>query len=157
MNNIALIGIDLAKRSFHVHCQDNSGRALIRKKFTRTKLFEFLANTPSAKVVMEACAGSHFMARRISSLGHEARLISPQFVRPFVKTNKNDYVDAEAICEAASRPSMRFVQPKTENQQAMQAMHCIRDSLIRYKLKPPTKCMRFCWSLVSDFPKAQLL
>ncbi|SQI23215.1 transposase [Salmonella enterica] len=78
---------------------------------------------------MEACAGSHFMARRISSLGHEARLISPQFVRSFVKTNKNDYVDAGAICEAASRPSMRFVQPKTENQQAM---HCIKECLTTF-------------------------
>ena len=153
MNNIALIGIDLGKHSFHVHCQDNSGRALIRKKFTRTKLFEFLANTPSAKVVMEACAGSHFMARRISSLGHEARLISPQFVRPFVKTNKNDYVDAEAICEAASRPSMRFVQPKTENQQAMQAMHCIRDSLIRDKVKTTNQMHAFLLEFGIGLPK----
>lgn len=153
MNNIALIGIDLGKHSFHVHCQDNSGRALIRKKFTRTKLFEFLANTPSAKVVMEACGGSHFMARRISSLGHEARLISPQFVRPFVKTNKNDYVDAEAICEAASRPSMRFVQPKTENQQAMQAMHCIRDSLIRDKVKTTNQMHAFLLEFGIGLPK----
>ena len=135
MQNVALIGIDLGKHSFHIHCQDKSGNALLRKKFTRTKLMQFLATYPSSVVVMEACAGAHFMARRISDIGHEAKLISPQFVRPFVKSNKNDFIDAEAICEAASRPSMRFVQPSTETQQAMRALHRVRESLIRDKVK----------------------
>lgn len=135
MQNITLIGIDLGKYSFHIHCQDKSGKALLRKKFTRTKLMQFLATCPPSVVVMEACAGAHFMARRISDFGHETKLISPQFVRPFVKSNKNDFVDAEAICEAASRPSMRFVQPKTEVQQAMRALHRVRESLIRDKVK----------------------
>lgn len=135
MENVALIGIDLGKHSFHLHCQDKSGKALQRKKFTRTNLMQFLATCPSTVVVMEACAGAHFMARRISDIGHEAKLISPQFVRPFVKSNKNDFVDAEAICEAASRPSMRFVQPRTEVQQAMRALHRVRESLIRDKVK----------------------
>lgn len=135
MQNVALIGIDLGKHSFHIHCQDKSGNALLRKKFTRTKLMQFLATYPSSVVVMEACAGAHFMARRISDIGHEAKLISPQFVRPFVKSNKNDFIDAEAICEAASRPSMRFVQPRTETQQAMRALHRVRESLIRDKVK----------------------
>ncbi len=108
MQNVTLIGIDLGEHSFHVHCQDQSSKALLRKKFTRTKLMEFLASHPSTTFVMEACAGTHFMARRIADLGHEAKLISPQFVRPFVKSNKNDFVDAEAIYEAASRPSMRL-------------------------------------------------
>ncbi|HCO5619618.1 TPA: IS110 family transposase [Escherichia coli] len=134
MQNVALIGIDLGKHSFHIHCQDKSGNALLRKKFTRTKLMQFLATCPSSVVVMEACAGAHFMARRISDIGHEAKLISPQFVRPFVKSNKNDFIDAEAICEAASRPSMRFVQPRTETQQAMRALHRVRESLIRDKV-----------------------
>lgn len=97
MQNITLIGIDLGKHSFHVHCQDKSGKALLHKKFTRTKLIEFLAGCSSVTVVMEACVGAHFMARRIADLGHEAKLISPQFVRPFVKSNKNDFVDAEAM------------------------------------------------------------
>ncbi|EDU7996499.1 IS110 family transposase [Salmonella enterica subsp. diarizonae] len=110
MENVALIGIALGKHSFHLHC-------------------------PSTVVVMEACAGAHFMARRISDIGHEAKLVSPQFVRPFVKSNKNDFVDAEAICEAASRPSMWFVQPRTEVQQAMRALHRVRESLIRDKVK----------------------
>ncbi|HGV9720721.1 TPA: IS110 family transposase [Salmonella enterica subsp. enterica serovar Enteritidis] len=135
MENVALIGIDLGKHSFHLHCQDKSGKALQCKKFTRTNLMQFLATCPSTVVVMEACAGAHFMARRISDIGHEAKLISPQFVRPFVKSNKNDFVDAEAICEAASRPSMRFVQPRTEVQQAMRALHRVRESLIRDKVK----------------------
>jgi transposase len=135
MENVALIGIDLGKYAFHVHCQDRFGKAILHKKFTRTKLMQFLATCPSSTVVMEACAGAHFMARRISDIGHEAKLISPQFVRPFVKSNKNDFVDAEAICEAASRPSMRFVQPRTEIQQAMRALHRVRESLIRDKVK----------------------
>lgn len=135
MQNVALIGIDLGKHSFHIHCQDKSGNALLRKKFTRTKLMQFLVTCPSSVVVMEACAGAHFMARRISDIGHEVKLISPQFVRPFVKSNKNDFIDAEAICEAASRSSMRFVQPRTETQQAMRALHRVRESLIRDKVK----------------------
>lgn len=135
MQNVALIGIDLGKHSFHIHCQDKSGNALLRKRFTRTKLMQFLVTCPSSVVVMEACAGAHFMARRISDIGHDVKLISPQFVRPFVKSNKNDFIDAEAICEAASRPSMRFVQPRTEPQQAMRALHRVRESLIRDKVK----------------------
>ncbi|EHU0051753.1 IS110 family transposase [Escherichia coli] len=135
MQNVALIGIDLGKHFFHIHCQDKSGNALLRKKFTRTKLMQFLVTCPSSVVVMEACAGAHFMARRISDIGHDVKLISPQFVRPFVKSNKNDFIDAEAICEAASRPSMRFVQPRTETQQAMRALHRVRESLIRDKMK----------------------
>ncbi|OFU95410.1 transposase, partial [Morganella sp. HMSC11D09] len=134
---------DLGKHSFHVHCQDKSGNPLLRKKFTRTKLIEFLAGCSSATVVMEACAGAHFMARRIADLGHVTKLISPQFVRPFVKSNKNDFVDAEAICEAASRPSMRFVQPRTEAQQAMRALHRVRESLVRDKVKTTNQMHAF--------------
>lgn len=143
MQNVALIGIDLGKHSFHVHCQDKSGNPLLRKKFTRTKLIEFLAGCSSATVVMEACAGAHFMARRIADLGHVTKLISPQFVRPFVKSNENDFVDAEAICEAASRPSMRFVQPRTEAQQAMRALHRVRESLVRDKVKTTNQMHAF--------------
>ncbi|MDX8001239.1 transposase [Xenorhabdus sp. Reich] len=91
MQNVTLIGIDLGKHSFHIHCQDKSGKVILRKKFTCPKLMEFLAGCSSVTVVMEACAGAHFMARRIADLGHEAKLISPQFVRPFVKSNKNDF------------------------------------------------------------------
>src|SRR5688572_7940895 len=107
MQNVTLIGIDLGKHSFHVHAQDKNGNALLRKKFSRNPLTAFLSTCPASTVVMESCAGAHFMARHISQFGHQVKLISPQFVRPFVKSNKNDFIDAGAICEAASRPSMR--------------------------------------------------
>ena len=93
------------------------------------------------------------MARRIADLGHEAKLISPQFVRPFVKSNKNDFVDAEAICEAASRPSMRFVKPRTESQQAMRALHRIRESLVRDKVKTTNQMHAFLLEFGISMPK----
>ncbi|MBV6307402.1 IS110 family transposase [Candidimonas humi] len=131
MNTVTLIGIDLGKRSFHLHGQDAAGRMVFRKQCTRSQLFKLLGNTPCSTVVMEACAGAHWMARRIKALGHEAKLISPQFVRPFVQGNKNDFADAQAICEAASRPSMRFVSPRNEAQQTVSALHRVRESLVR--------------------------
>ncbi|CRG49544.1 transposase [Yersinia wautersii] len=143
------VSISASIRSMSIAKINQSIKALLRKKLTRTKLMEFLASHPSATVVMEACAGTHFMARRIADLGHEAKLISPQFVRPFVKSNKNDFVDAEAIYEAASRPSMRFVQPRTEVQQAMRALHRVRESLIRDKVKTTNQMHAFCWNLAS--------
>jgi len=135
MESVTLIGIDLGKHSFHVHGQDHRGKALLRKKFSRKQLIEFLANFPPCTIVMEACAGAHFMARQLAGFGHEAKLISPQFVRPFVKSNKNDFIDAEAICEAACRPSMRFVTPKNESQQTLSALHRVRESLVRDRVK----------------------
>ncbi|MDG2966937.1 transposase, partial [Pseudomonas extremaustralis] len=108
MSESALIGIDLGKHTFHLHGQDKSGREVFRKKCSRAQMMQFFGNVPSCVVVMEACAESHYVARQLAAMGHTAKLISPQFVKPFVKGNKNDFVDAEAICEAASRPSMRF-------------------------------------------------
>jgi transposase len=131
MQDVTVIGIDLGKRSFHLHGQDKSGKAVFRKKVSRPQLIEFFSNFHACTVVMEACAGAHFMARKLATFGHQIKLISPQFVRPFVKSNKNDFVDAEAICEAASRPAMRFVTPETESQQTLSALHRVRDSLIR--------------------------
>ncbi|CAM3296576.1 transposase (fragment) [Xenorhabdus nematophila AN6/1] len=155
MNNITLIGIDLGKHSFHIHCQDKQGNALLRKKLTRTQLTAFLSTSQSAVVVMESCAGAHFMARHIQPLGHQVKLISPQFVRPFVKSNKNDFVDAEAICEAASRPSMRFVQPRTETQQAMRALHRVRESLIRDKVKTTNQIHAFLPEFGISLPEGE--
>lgn len=131
MESIALLGIDLGKHTFHVHAQSKDGHQVWRKKFSRTQLIETLANTPSCRVVMESCAGAHFLARKCMELGHDARLIAPQYVKPFVKGNKNDFVDAEAICEAASRPAMRFAAVKNEHQQTLSALHRTRDLLIR--------------------------
>jgi transposase len=131
MQNVTLVGIDLGKHSFHVHGQDRTGKAVFRKKLSRKQLLEFFAAFHGCTVVMEACAGAHWMARKLRDFGHAVKLISPQFVRPFVKSNKNDFVDAEAICEAASRPSMRFVTPKTESQQTLSALHRVRQALVR--------------------------
>jgi transposase len=135
METVTLIGIDLGKHSFHVHGQDHQGKALLRKKVSRKQLIEFLANFQPCTIVMEACAGAHFMARQLASFGHEVKLISPHFVRPFVKSNKNDFIDAEAICEAACRPAMRFVTPKNEAQQTLSALHRVRESLVRERVK----------------------
>jgi hypothetical protein len=123
MQSVTLVGIDLGKHSFQLHGQDQHGKAVFRKKVSRKQLVEFFATFHACTVVMEACAGAHHMARKLGTFGHQVKLISPQFVRPFAKSNKNDFVDAEAICEAASRPAMRFVTPKTESQQTLSALH----------------------------------
>lgn len=134
MDDVTLVGIDLGKHSFHLHGQDAKGKAVFRKKMGRKQLIEFFATFHACTIVMEACAGSHH-ARKLAEFGHTVRLISPQFVRPFVKSNKNDFVDAEAICEASSRPAMRFVSPKTESQQTLSVLHRVRESMVRERTK----------------------
>jgi len=131
MQDVTIVGIDLGKNTFHLHGQDRRGKAVFRKKLGRRQLVEFFATFHACTVVMEACAGAHHMARLLTTFGHEVKLISPQFVSPFVKSNKNDFVDAEAICEAASRPTMRFVTAKTESQQTLSALHRLRESFVR--------------------------
>jgi transposase len=130
MNEVTLIGIDLGKHVFHLHAQDAKGHGVFRKKLSRAQLLPFFSNLKAVTVVMEACAGSHWLARKLNAMGHHAKLISAQYVRPFVKSNKNDYIDAEAICEAASRPAMRFVEPRTEAQQLLAALHRMREGLV---------------------------
>lgn len=153
MNTVALVGIDLGKHSFHLHGQDNAGQAVFRKKTTRTQMMRLLGNLPTCTVVMEACAGSHFLARQLMTFEHEVKLISPQFVRPFVKANKNDFIDAEAICEAASRPSMRFVTPKTEAQQTLSVLHRMRESLVRDRTKTANQVHGFLLEFGISLPK----
>jgi transposase len=135
VQEVTPVGIDLGKHSFHLHGQDRHGKALFRGKVGRKQLVECFATLQPCTVVMAACAGAHYMARKRATFGYNVKLISPQFVRPFVKSNKNDFVDAEAICEAASRPSMRFVTPKTESQQTLSALHRVRESLVRDRVK----------------------
>jgi transposase len=130
MDEVTLIGIDLGKHVFHIHGQDAKGHAIFRKKLSRQQLLFFFSDLRAVTVVMEACAGSHWLARKLNAMGHVTKLISPQYVRPFVKSNKNDYIDAEAICEAASRPAMRFVEPRTEAQQLLAALHRTREGLV---------------------------
>ena len=131
MNKVAIAAIDLGKHTFHLHAQDDRGHMLCRKKFTRTALLQHLANVEPCTVVMEACGGAHFMAQEVAKLGHTPKLIAPHLVRPYVKSNKNDFADAEAICEAATRPTMRFVPPKTQAQQVLAMSNSIRDSFIK--------------------------
>jgi transposase len=132
---VVRIGLDLAKYVFEVHGVDSLGKAIVRKTLRRDAVAHFFANLPRCLVGMEASNGAHYWARVLSDLGHEVRLISPQFVTPYVKSNKNDRNDAEAICEAVSRPSMRFVPPKSTDQLAVQAVHRIRRRLVADRVR----------------------
>ena len=131
MNNVAIVAIDLGKHTFHLHAQDDRGHELYHKKFNRTGLARHLAGLEPCTVAMEACGGAHYMAREAAKWGHVPKLIAPHLVRPYVKSNKNDFADAMAICEAASRPTMRFVSPKTEAQQALAMLNSQRDAYIK--------------------------
>src|ERR1700756_5045147 len=131
------IGLDIAKHVFQVHGADAAGHVLFRKRITRVKLLSFLAAQPRCVVAMEACAGAHYWAREIAKLGHHVRLIAPAYVKPFIKRQKNDAADAEAICEAAQRPNMRFVPVKSEEQQANGIVFRARDLLVRQR----TQCV----------------
>jgi transposase len=109
---VTTIGIDLAKNVFQIHGVDSHGHAVLRKQLKRAQLLPYFANLPPCLIGIESCCGSHFFARRLEAFGHTVKLMAPQFVKPYVKTNKNDAADAEAICEAVSRPNMRFVPAK---------------------------------------------
>ena len=129
--NIKVLGIDIAKNVFELHGVDEKGKTVLKKRLTRDQLSEFIANLPICLIGMEACGGSHYWARKFKQMGHEVKLMNPQFVKPYVKSNKNDSHDAEAICEAVQRPTMRFVGNKTIEQQDIQAMHRIRERLVK--------------------------
>jgi transposase len=133
MGEVSTIGLDLAKNVFQVHGADASGAVLFRKKLRRHQVLTFFAGQPSCTVAMEACASSHHWAREIGRLGHAVRLIPPAYVKPFVKRQKNDAADAEAICEAAQRPTMRFVAPKSEQAQAAALVFRARDLVVRQR------------------------
>ena len=133
MDEVSIIGIDLAKRSFQLHGAREDGSVAFRKKLSRGKLLDFVASRPRCVVAMEACASAHHWGREIMQLGHEVRLIPPIYVKPFVKRQKNDAADAEAICEAAQRPTMRFVTVKGEEQQARGMLFRTRDLLVRQR------------------------
>jgi transposase len=128
---LTTIGIDLAKDVFAIHGVDRLGRVTVRKRLVRKRLLEFLSKLPACLVGMEACASAHYWARAIERLGHRVKLISPRFVKPYRKNDKSDANDAEAICEAVGRPSMRFVPIKTESQQDLQAAHRAREQLLK--------------------------
>jgi transposase len=150
---VVTMGIDLAKRSFHLFGVDASGKPVLSKKLTRGRLSAFMANLPACTVAMEACGSAHHWARQFRRFGHEVRLIAPQFVKPFVKSNKNDAADAEAICEAAQRPNMRFVAVKTIERRI--SRRCIACAASPWSGAPrrSTKCAVCCWNTASRFPR----
>lgn len=127
---IIRLGLDTAKHIFQLHGVDQCGQKALRKTLKRAQVLVFFANLPPCLIGLEACAGSHYWARELMKLGHEVRLISPQFVKPYVKGNKNDANDAEAICEAVGRPNMRFVPVKTTEQQDINLVHRVRQGLV---------------------------
>ncbi|KGK42075.1 transposase [Nitrincola sp. A-D6] len=129
---IIRVGVDIAKSVFHVHGADRQGKTCWQGKYSRNKWLDAISKKVpiNAEIGMEACASSHHWARELQKRGYRVRLIAAQFVKPYVKSNKNDRVDAEAICEAMSRPNMRFVTPKSVEQQDIQAMHRVREELI---------------------------
>jgi transposase len=133
VGEISTIGLDIAKSVFQAHGSDASGSVLFRKKLGRGRLLAFFASLPPCVVAMEACAGAHHWGRELAKLGHTVRLIPPAYVKPFVKRQKNDAADAEAICEAAQRPTMRFVPVKSQEQQASGAVFRARDLLVRQR------------------------
>src|ERR1700675_5222138 len=120
---VTTIGIDLTKAVFGLHGVDGEGRVAFRKRLVRSRLLEFLSKLPGCLVGLEACSSAHYWARKIEQLGHRVRLMSPRFVKPYRKSDKNDANDAEAICEAVTRPSMRFVPIKSAAQHEVEALH----------------------------------
>jgi transposase len=128
---ITTVGIDLAKNVFQVHAIDQHGKVVLKKQIKRDQMTVFFANLPACLVGMEACGSAHFWARKLQALGHTVKLMAPQFVKPYVKTNKHDAADAEAICEAVRRPNMRFVPIKNVEQQAVLALHRVRQGWIK--------------------------
>lgn len=131
---ISLLAIDIAKNVFQLHGVDERGHPLLRKQVSRTKLPEVVQNLPACRIVMEACGGAHYWARRFQAMGHTVQLMAAQFVKPFVKSSKNDRHDAEAIAEAASRPTMRYVPIKSVEQQDIQTLHRIRSLLMKDRI-----------------------
>src|SRR5271155_5472710 len=127
---IRSVGIDIGKTTFHLVALGENGKVLLKKKFSQRQLITFTANLQVSLIGMEACSGSHFLGRALREQDHDVKLIPAQFVKPFVKSNKNDFIDAEAIAEAVDRENMRFVPIKTDDQLDLQALHRVRDRLM---------------------------
>jgi transposase len=133
MGEVTTVGLDLAKQVFQVHAVDAAGRVMLRKALRRGQVTMFFAGLPRCLIGVEACATAHYWARELTALGHEVRLMPPQYVKAYVRRQKNDAADAAAICEAVTRPAMRFVPIKSETQQAVLTLHRVRDLLLRQR------------------------
>src|SRR5918912_2479228 len=145
--HVTTIGLDIAKNLFQVHGADAQGRPVLKRKLARGKVLEFFANLPPCLVGLEACGAAHHWARELRRLGHEVRLMPPAYVKPYVKRGKTDAADAEAICEAVTRPTMRFVPVKSREQQAALSMHRARDLLVRQR----TQLVNMMRGLLAEF------
>lgn len=144
---ITTIGLDLAKRVFQVHAVDASGDVVVRKALRRSQVLPFFTKLPPCLIGMEACGTSHHWARELTKLGHEVRMMPPAYVKPYVKRGKNDAVDAEAICEAVTRPTMRFVAMKSAEQQAALSLHRSRNLLVKQR----TQLINMIRGLLAEF------
>ncbi|MUL04385.1 IS110 family transposase [Aliivibrio fischeri] len=147
MSSIHILGIDLGKHSFHAVAHNYSGKEVLRRKYNRNQLLKFIVNLEPTTIAFEACGGAHWLARKCSEFGHRVRLIPPQYVKPYVKSNKNDFIDAAAIAEAASRPSMRFVAVKSEEAQVIAAIHRVRNAYVKER----TACMSRIGAILLEF------
>lgn len=134
MREVSTIGIDIAKSVFQVHGIDAVGDIVIRRKLRRSEVGDFFERLPACLIGIEACASGHYWARTLMNMGHEVKLMPAAYVKPYVKRQKNDAADAEAICEALQRPTMRFVPVKSEEQQGVLMLHRARELLVRQKL-----------------------
>src|SRR6266545_3763008 len=146
-SEIAVIGIDIGKNSFHLVGQDRRGRIVLRQKWSRGQVEARLANLPPCLIGMEACTGAHHLSRKLQALGHDARLMPAKYVRPYSKGQKNDFRDAEAIAEAVQRPTMKFVATKTADQLDLQALHRVRERLVSHALASSIRSAPSCWNV----------
>ena len=128
---VTTVGIDLAKNVLQIHGVDERGKTVLKKQLKRDQVASFFANLPTCLIGMEACGSAHYWARKLQSFGHTVKLMAPRFIKPYVKTNKNDVADAEAICEAVARPTMRLVPIKTAEQQSVLSLHRARQSFVK--------------------------
>ncbi|MHB8202066.1 MAG: IS110 family RNA-guided transposase, partial [Acidithiobacillus sp.] len=152
---VTTYGLDLAKSVMQLHWVDMETGEIRRKQLKRRRLLEFFANRQPGVIAMEACGSAHYWARELRDLGHEVRLIAAQFVRPFVKTNKNDAADAAAIWETVQRPDMRFVAVKTEEQQSVLALHRMRSQLIKVRTMQVNQIRGLLYEFGADLPQGR--
>jgi len=152
---IKVLSIDLGKRFFHIYAVDQHGKLVVRKKFKRKELLSYLSNLEPCLIGMEACGGSHYWARKAKEFGHTPKLMSAKFVKPYLKSNKNDFLDAEAICEAVQRPNMRFVTARTPEQQTLGAQVKLRESFVRQRNAAINQVHGFMLEFGIEYPKGK--
>ena len=143
---VTRIGLDIAKQIFELHGVDRRGRVVVRKTLRRERVLEYFSQLPACEVALEACGGAHYWQREIGKLGHTVRLLPTNKVKPYLDGNKNNAHDAAAICEASSRPSMRWVEPKTIAQQDLQSLHRVRQVTVRQSTYWRITSAGFCWN-----------